>query len=348
MRIMKDFRTQFDAELTEWFSAKRRQYLASYAADPLFFALFDAVEELSLSGGKRVRPYMASLMFEAVHGDAVPDLYPLMALELFHVFGLVHDDIIDGGDSRRGVRTVHRRMIDDQYDGNVHIGQSQAMLMGDLVFSWCHELFDESDYLADIRTEVKGLFAKMSEAVMIGQMIDVDLTMQDGATMERITEKMRLKTASYTFVYPLQIGIALGGGNPALAHFAEEFGTAIGLAFQIQDDLLDLLGDEEVTGKTPLRDIVEGQHTLVTQHVFDTASIEDIELLETYFRKEVPAEAVTPLRDMFERTGAFAFARTEADKYFATAAELLANANMDETTRTALSTFLTYIQSRNV
>lgn len=344
---MKQFRTQFDAELTEWFSAKRRQYLASYAADPLFFALFDAVEVLSLSGGKRVRPYMAAIMAEAVSGSPVGDQYPLMALELFHVFGLIHDDIIDGGDSRRGVPTVHRTMIDHHYDGNVHIGQSQAMLMGDLVFSWCHELFDESEYLPDVRAEAKQLFAKMSEAVMIGQMIDVDLTMQDGATMERIIEKMRLKTASYTFVYPMQIGIALGGGDPRLMQFCESFGTALGLAFQIQDDLLDLLGEEADTGKTPLRDITEGQHSLITQYVCEQGSPDDIDLLETYFRKEVPAEAVFPLREMFARSGAITFASAEANRYFDTAETLLDATELPATTKDALGSLIHYIRSRN-
>lgn len=344
---MKDFRTHFDAELTEWFSAKRRQYLASYAADPLFFALFDAVEALSISGGKRVRPYMAALMAESVTGAPVVDQYPLMALELFHVFGLIHDDIIDGGDSRRGVPTVHRIMIDDHYNGNVHIGQSQAMLMGDLVFSWCHELFDESEYLPHVRGEAKQLFAKMSEAVMIGQMIDVDLTMQDEATMERITEKMRLKTASYTFVYPMQIGIALAEGDAVRYEFAEQFGTALGLAFQIQDDLLDLLGEEANTGKTPLRDITEGQHTLITQHVFEQGSPDDIDLLETYFKQDIPVDAVAPLREMFVRSGAIEFASAEAARYFAEAKQLLSETELPLSTKTALAELIQYIESRN-
>lgn len=344
---MKAFRTQFDAALAEWLDEKRQKYQASVAADPLFFDLFDATRDLVLAGGKRVRPYMAAQMYSAVTGEDMQDLRPLIALELFHVFGLIHDDIIDGGDSRRGVPTLHRKMIDERYGGNGHIGQSQAMLMGDLVFSWCHELFDRSNFLPEVRSSAKGLFAKMSEAVMIGQMVDVDLTTQDGATMERIAQKMQLKTASYTFVYPMQIGLALGGGDAALMRFCESFGTALGLAFQIQDDLLDVLADEAVSGKTPLRDIAEGQHTYITQHVFEQGSSDDIELLETYFRKDVPTEAIEPLRAMLEQSGAIGFAEKEATAQFAIAKALLEDVTFPEETKTSLAELITYIESRH-
>lgn len=345
---MKQFLTQFDAELKQWFDAKRKDYQASQAADPLFFELFDAVVDLALAGGKRVRPYMAYLMYQSATGEEPTDFQPLIALELFHVFGLIHDDIIDGGDSRRGVPTLHRKMIDERYAGNIHIGQSQAMLMGDLVFSWCHELFDTSNYSREIRHAIKELFAKMSEAVMIGQMIDVDLTTQDGATMERIEQKMKLKTASYTFVYPMQIGLALAGNTDAKQmQFCDEFGTALGLAFQIQDDLLDVLGDEAVTGKTPLRDIAEGQHTYITQHVFEQGSTADIELLETYFRNELPETAIKPLRTMLEDSGAIAFAKQQAAVAFVQAKDILSSIDMDESTATALASLIQYIESRN-
>lgn len=348
MRLIQHFRTQFDVELTEWFSAKRKYYSAMYAEDLLFFRLFDATESISLAGGKRVRPYMAAVLYEAVTKKAPTNMMPFFAIELFHVFLLIHDDITDGGNSRRGVPTLHRRMIDEQYDGNTHIGHSQAMIMGDMVHSWCHELFDESEYDAEVRLEVKQLFSKMSEAVMIGQMIDVHLTMQESTTRERIIEKMRLKTASYTFVYPLQIGIALGGGNKQLMEFAETFGTALGLAFQIQDDLLDILGDESVTGKTPMRDIVEGQPTLITQHVFESGSAEDKAILNQYLKKSVSSDAVPILREMFVRSGAIAAARQEASEHFQAAETALSAVDIDDATRAELSSGIAYIRSLDV
>ena len=350
---MKQFKTTFDIHLSQWLKEKQTQ-LDSFLKDVPFGLLMQGVEDLALAPGKRVRPYIASLGYAGVSSDDIIDWQPFLALELFHVFGLIHDDIIDVGDVRRGIDTLHKQ-VESQYNaeqrvGNIqHLGESQAMLMGDLVHMWCHELFDTSDYALESLLQAKELFRKMSRDVMIGQMIDVDIMSSEAVTMERIMQKMKLKTASYTFVYPMQIGVALGGEtDQILFDQIDRFGTALGIAFQIQDDMMDMYGDVEELGKTSLRDIVDGEHTLLTQYIFESGTDEEKNILESLFRTELSPDEQTQVRELFVSSCAKAYAEAEVTKQLSVAREVLVGMKLNEKVKKDIGVLVDYLEGRKI
>ena len=222
--------------------------------------------QLVMHGGKRIRPYLADVLYRAAGGRELRRARETwVGLELFHAFALIHDDIMDEGASRHGLRTMHAeasaRLKKARRVGDLsRAGESQGILSGDLLFNWAQELMSK-----DERT--RKIFLQMVDEVIYGQMVDVDLSTRKATTSRAIMEKMCLKTAGYTFVRPMQIGAALAGKEKKLHRFCERFGMPLGIAFQVQDDLLDLTATSAETGKTVFSDLTKRQHTLATQYV---------------------------------------------------------------------------------
>ncbi len=189
------------------------------------------------ASGKRLRPYLAYLGYSAVGGTSEEEIMRVGAgLELFHTFCLIHDDIMDQDLDRRGVATTHVYAA-DWLKGNVleetrtRIAESLALLLGDAMFEWAREL------LGDARIQQRLRY--MIDEVILGQGIDCLLAGNSDASREDLDHMMTLKTAGYSFVRPLQIGGAVAGMDTGLEQFFSEFGTALGLAFQLQDDYFD-------------------------------------------------------------------------------------------------------------
>mgnify|MGYP001582859899 CR=1 FL=1 len=185
--------------------------------------LLDQAHKVIMAGGKRLRPCLVTLGYRATEGeDEEKCLRVAIGYELFHFFALVHDDIIDHAKERHSVSTIHHLF-----------GESQAILVGDILLPWALEQLELSS--------IKTLVRKMMDEVLIGQILDVRLMekKKDEITKEELLEVMRLKTASYSFIRPLQIGAKLSRRSLEFEKFAQEFGEALGIAFQLQDDWLD-------------------------------------------------------------------------------------------------------------
>ena len=321
------FQKAFNAELERFLDSKIRAHEA-IPNSRLFLDALDHVRTLLLSGGKRIRPYMCYLAYETEKGTSADEVFSVgIALEIFHMFALVHDDIIDRGLTRHGVSTTHifiANSIGDMLSRDVrHIGEAIALLAGDLLFSWSYELICQSK-----NSEVMAIFSHMVSEVVAGQAIDVSLTLKSAVTAKEILEKNELKTARYTFVNPLQMGRALAG-SANNSDIYTHLGLCLGQAFQIQDDLLDVLGTVAVTGKEPFIDVEEGQHTLLTQYVFEHAHEKDRAVLASVFGKKLSADERVSLATLFESTNAIGYAReniqsllNEAEGYSAGLPEL--------------------------
>jgi geranylgeranyl diphosphate synthase type I len=303
------FRERFDPHLRRFLLAKSQQF-AEYSLDPTLAALLEEPSRLLNAGGKRLRPLMAWAGFRLAGGtNDEAAMKAVVALELFHAFALVHDDIMDRGTERHGVPTVHVA-VTERLSGRTgdlaHVGVSQAIILGDLLFSWALEVLTAADVSPDRRQAALQLFFRMSDEVMVGQMMDIDVTTRDWSTMAEMEQKMALKTAGYTFTRPLQLGMALAAERPELAAFAEAFGRALGVAFQILDDIQDSFADHTETGKTPLSDIRDRQQTLLTQWVAEHGSDEDRAAVQEARGLESLTDAqINRVREAFVRSGAF-------------------------------------------
>jgi geranylgeranyl diphosphate synthase type I len=301
-------------------------------------------ETLFFGGGKRIRPYVAALAYaSAGHTKPSRSLNQLcLGLELFHLFGLMHDDIIDRSDLRHGVATLHAWLRSHM---DAHTATSQAILVGDLVFSWSSELVHRVGHT--LRPEWRALmfaaYAQMVEEVFIGQMLDVDTTIHAAVSDRDILEKTRLKTSRYTFIGPIRLGGALGGQD--LTAFAEPFGTAIGLAFQIQDDLLDIVSDSAVLQKPGLGDLAEHQHTFFTQYLEKQAAPSfqkrwrDIRAAGEYDSAEV--------RTLFQEAGAVRAGERRIKHYVREAREVVAASPFPEARKSEWSALIDLIALRS-
>ena len=277
-------------------------------------------------GGKRIRPYVASLGYRGVSGqsdDAI--LHALVGIEIFHLFALVHDDIMDKSALRHGVPSAHayaESVLTERTSSidHSHTAQGQAILLGDLLLTLAHECFQELEETGAIDPvhirKARRLFMEMGHEVIIGQMLDLELSGNMNATKEQILEKHRLKTAWYTMVRPLQIGAALAGASNDVLTWCAEFGEPLGIGFQITDDLLDCTTPSETLGKPRLQDVREGQPTLITEHIMAQGSEQDKASLGSFFGKNFGPEDEETLLAFLESSQAITASTQTAAAYF--------------------------------
>ncbi len=250
----------------------------------------DASREL-LGGGKRFRALFCYWGWHAVAGmadkddllaelDAHPDLSSVVdaaaALELFHAAALVHDDIMDNSDTRRGMPAAHRRFErehrDHHWAGNAAgYGTSSALLLGDLLLGWSDEMLDSGlARLADptCAYAARSEFHTMRAEVTVGQYLDIreEVAWREAAEnelLERAHRVVTYKSAKYSIEAPLALGALMAGGSLEQVSAVRAFGLPLGVAFQLRDDLLGVFGDPQVTGKPAGDDLREGKRTVI-------------------------------------------------------------------------------------
>jgi len=250
--------------------------------------LYDPAQYILGIGGKRVRPVLCLLgneLFDTIKSDA---WQVACAVELFHNFSLIHDDIMDQAPLRRGMETVHQKY-----------GTNTAILAGDamMIMSW--------EYLRKIDKEilpaVLELFNKTALEVSEGQQLDMDFETRDRVTLDEYREMITLKT-SVLLAAALKLGAIIGGAGEGNAGHLYEFGKNLGIAFQIQDDYLDAFGDPEKFGKQVGGDILANKKTFLLIHAMETVTGADQQLLDNLLKNN-PADKVDQMLGLFKRSG---------------------------------------------
>ena len=333
-------RQRVDKALAEFLAARRSQLLA---IDPALADLGDAIEAFVLGGGKRLRPAFAYWGYRGAGGvddDAV--VAAVAALELVQASALIHDDLMDRSDTRRGEPAIHRRFetqhtVAGWRGGSAAFGDSAAVLVGDLVLVWSDELLHASGVEPADLARARVVFDDMRTEVTVGQYLDV-LTQATGDTsVERAGKVARYKSAKYTVERPLLLGAALAGATPALAASYSAFGLPLGEAFQLRDDVLGVFGDPERTGKPAGDDLREGKRTYLVASAF--AALDEparSELDAGLGDQSLDDDAVARLRTLIHGSGALD--RTEERITALTGAALtaLAAADIDPEAATVL------------
>lgn len=254
VQYREDFSLVFSGTLRELVEGARQVVPEPTILD----TLLQATLEVGVAGGKRIRPYLANLAARSA-GSQVATQNLEECLELIHLFALIHDDIMDRSDVRHGSPTIHARVRDEL--GSDHANW-QAMLMGDLVYTWAWQRLTSDSNLQPALAEV----SRLLQEVVLGQALDLDASLHAVLSPSQFATKTLLKTARYSVVGPMRAGFAVAH-RPDLFSFAEDFGMAVGYAFQLQDDYLDLFQENEVLGKPGGLDVAHHQHTSVTQAV---------------------------------------------------------------------------------
>jgi geranylgeranyl diphosphate synthase type I len=280
---IKEFKKEFDVLFVE----KLRSLISEAKGISKYPYTNNSIDHIYkiATEGKRLRPYNTALSYFVYSGKDWRDIVNiLIGVELIHIMALVHDDVMDDAVSRHGVSTIQDFVKNDiaEFSNDENISKSQAVLVGDLIFSWAYRSF-----AIDIKSaEQWKVVNTLVEEVVIGQMIDILSPMQDRVAMDTVLDKMLLKTARYTFTRPLLLGAVSAGSSADDSEWILSFGDSMGMLFQAQDDLLDVVGDVSVIKKNPLGDIKNGVHTIMSVYVKENCSAEDIARWDNFKKSE--------------------------------------------------------------
>jgi len=278
------------------------------AVDPDLAAPLGSLRDLVMAGGKRLRPAFCHWAFVGAGGDPESSLVVDAggALELLHTFALIHDDVMDGSMTRRGLDAVHvdfeARHTDSKWRGEGRrFGEGVAILVGDLAFVYADLLLVEAPRIAiDVFTELR-------LEVNIGQYLDLIGTVRGGGTKEAAHRICVYKSGKYTVERPLHLGAALAGRFDECAPSLSAYGLPLGEAFQLRDDLLGAFGDEDLLGKPVGDDLREGKPTALVALARERASGAAAELLEHRFgRPDLTDDEILELQATLVDTGALA------------------------------------------
>lgn len=302
------------------------------------------------AGGKRLRPAFCLWGWVAATGDlraAEPLVAAAASLDLLHLSALVHDDVMDESELRRGRPASHKQFEELHRAAGLAgdpelFGRAGAILLGDLLLMWSVQMLHTRGPAAQVLAPALPLLERMRTEVTVGQYLDVlaqATPLDDPATVagllplaERVLE---FKTASYTVVRPLQFGAALGGAEESLLNALAEYALPLGRAFQLRDDLLGVFGDEQVTGKPAGDDLREGKRTALLAHALAGAAPADREELAAQIgRADLDLDLT---RSLIVGSGAVERVESMITENAAAALEALSRAGLGEDAETGLT-----------
>lgn len=306
-------RDRIGAEIAE-FIDDRRDLLTDVGPEAL--VLGDLAQALS-AGGKRMRPAFAIWGAIAAGGlpqDAGPSIRAASSIDLLHTGILVHDDVMDSSDTRRGLPAAHRQLAQRHSDSKLlgsaaSFGNAGAIILGDLLQLWSIEMLDTSGLPPEDLARARPALARMRTEVTCGQFLDVHLQHEPIADPQHAllaaARVVEYKTAKYTVQRPTQFGALLAGGTGELLGGLEAYGSALGRAFQFRDDLLGVFGDEATTGKPAGDDLREGKRTVLIAHTYaETTDAGRALLTEHLGDPGLDADQISRLRGVIVDSGA--------------------------------------------
>ena len=294
--------------------------------------LYDAAQYILSIGGKRVRP-VSVLMANELFAEINEDCYNVAtAIELFHNFSLIHDDIMDKAPVRRGMPTVH-----------IKYGEATALLAGDVMFAQAY------DYLTRIQLQhvqkIIRLFNTTSKQVCEGQQMDMDFEGRTSVSLNEYVEMITLKT-SVLLAASMQLGAMLGGASQHNQEHLYEFGKNIGIAFQVQDDYLDAFGDPEKFGKQVGGDILANKKTFLLIHALEVANAEQKQALHAALAG-TEINKVATVQQIFRDCKVDAWANALKQKYYEAGIKHLEAVAVLQKRKTVLETLATDLLMRD-
>ena len=304
---LKDYARQAEKFLDKFFRQKKKE---AAKISPEIAKLMDIYRDY-MRGGKMARGALTALGYRTSGGKDIQAILPAsIAIEISHSFLLIHDDWIDQDQTRRGKPTVHRRFAREQGD---HFGASMAIILGDAGVFLGYELMISSPFPEKKKIKALRLLNQFLLKTAYGEILDIKYDFLEEITWEKIMSVRKYKTAIYTIVMPLSIGAVLGGVRELKLEAIEKYGLPVGIAFQLQDDILGVFGQAERTGKSTESDIRGGKKTLLYAKALELANQQEKNfLLEHYGDKKISTEEIKKIRRIIEETGALAFSQKMA------------------------------------
>ena len=298
--------------------------------------LYEPINYILDLGGKRMRPILVLMAIKAFEQEIEQGLPAALAVEVFHNFTLLHDDIMDAAPLRRGKATVH-----EKWDENT------AILSGDAMMIMANQYFEQ--YEGDLYKKLMVLFQKTALEVCEGQQYDMDFENRNDVTLAEYIEMIKLKT-SVLVAAALKMGAIIAGSSDQEAQAMYDYGLNLGLAFQLQDDYLDAFGDPKTFGKQIGGDIIENKKTYLVLKTKAALKGDDLETFNQDYNQNPsdPTEKIQRVKILFEKSGAVKAIKAEIKSYTQKAFEVLAQLSISEQAKQELVAFGEFLMKRSV
>lgn len=297
-----------------------------------------------ISGGKKIRANLVILGYMMAGGDDINKILPAaFAAELVHNSLVIHDDFIDNDDFRRGKPTIHKIYSQGKTD---HFGASMAVIVGDGGIFLANELISNSQFDPENKIAALSLFNRFLTNTVYGELMDIAFDYKKDITWDDIKRIRIYKTAHYTFLEPLLLGLTLGGFSENV--FVKGYCELVGLAFQLQDDILGVFGDVKKTGKSNDSDIREGKKTLLYFKALEFANKKDSSyLLKWYGSKDLDNQKIEEIRRIIKDSGSLSFCKLESKKFVKSAKKNAKGITSDKKYQFILESLADYVIERD-
>jgi geranylgeranyl diphosphate synthase type II len=298
--------------------------------------LYEPIDYILKLGGKRIRPVLTLIASDIFSDDFKKALPAALAVEVFHNFTLIHDDIMDAAPLRRGKATVH-----EKWDTNTGI------LSGDAMLILAYKYFENYDPI--VFQKLAKLFSKTALEVCDGQQLDVDFETRNDVTIPEYIHMIRLKT-SVLVAAALKMGAIVAETNDDNANLIYDFGLNLGLAFQLQDDYLDTFGNPETFGKQIGGDIIENKKTYLYLKALEVANKDDKGKLKYLYKKKLKENTVkiADIKRIFQLNEIPLLMKQEIENYTKKAFDTLAQMDIKDTDKQRLKDFGLWLMNRSV
>ena len=310
---LKKFRTKIDRELERFLNRKLRE---SEKIDPSARRMVKIIKDFVLRAGKRLRPAFIYFAYKACGGkDEEAVIYTAQVSEFLHTMGIIHDDIIDQSEKRRGKTAIHKSL-----------GINTAILAGDLCFAFADEIFTHSTFEEKIIRKARRIYDLSMQEAIFGQYLDVLAPEEKKIDEEKIMKILEYKSGKYTIERPLHLGAVLADAPQEASEVFSCYGIPLGIAFQIQDDILGMFGKEKKIGKSTDSDLKEGKKTLLVIKALEKLKGEEKKkFLRLLGNKNCRLEDLEWIRKMIRKTGALDYSRELAKNLIKKANKALKN-----------------------
>ena len=337
---LDDFLAVFEPYASNFFSSKIK---TSAKYSPLITRFYKDLGDYSY-GGKRLRGFLAWLGYRLGGGRDIKRIKEIsLALELIHSFLLIHDDIIDDSDIRRGKATIHKRY--EKYFGS-HYGVSQAILIGDIACFEAIKLIGDSSFESGIKHACLEKITDVLLETAYGEAFDIEYAHKK-PPLSAVWQMTSLKTVQYTFVGPLTIGALLAGAKKNQLESLGKFGMSAGTIYQLQDDYLGVFGDEKILGKSTLSDMREGKNTMLIYKARELASEKDHAILnKVWGMKTAQISDLKKVGEIFKKCGVLIWLEKEKQRLAEKAKAEIKDITADLYYRGILEEVIDYVGNR--
>jgi len=309
------------------------------------------IKEFNLRGGKRIRSILIIMAYKSLGGkneNAIIDI--AVSAELMQSFLLIHDDIIDDDDLRRGGPTMHRIYAEKYkgYDNPEKFGESMAIIAGDLLAALGNEIISKSDFDEEKKLKLLQKFNKVVKLTGYGEIIDILSGLKTNVTEEDISKMHKLKTAAYTIEGPLHMGAIAAGASDEQLKTLTDYAIPLGMAFQLKDDILGLFGSEEKLGKPADSDIKEGKKTLLILKAIENSNKEQKEFIKNNLgSKNITKEEMMKIREIVKETDSLNYSQHLAEKLVKKAKDTIENSDFEKQGKDFFLEIANYIIKRD-